>query len=147
VTLGDGNQGGLFIDVSGSEPKFKLEDFTIDIEHANLGAIDLKQIKLIFENDLIAESDVKVVFPEGWEVDATLKFKEVHGKAELNEIDIAYNANNISSAIEIFEGVQLIHLEGDVTNLTKPSDLQVSASIGTIYGGGFSLAGRSATFL
>jgi len=32
VTLGSGNQGGLEIDVSGNEPKFKLEDFTIDIE-------------------------------------------------------------------------------------------------------------------
>ena len=28
VTLGSGNQGGLEIDVSGNEPKFKLEDFT-----------------------------------------------------------------------------------------------------------------------
>ena len=147
VTLGSGKQAGLEIDVSGSEPKFKIEDLTIDIEHANLGAIDLKQLKLEFNDDGIKESDVKVVFPEGWEVDATMKFKDVHGKAKLDEIDIAYNANNISDAIEIFEGVQLTHLEGDVSNLTRPSNLEVKAKIGTIYGGGFTLDHKSATFL
>jgi hypothetical protein len=147
VTLGSGTQGGLEIDVSGNEPKFKLEDFTIDIEHANLGAIDIKQIKLEFNNVGIVESDVKVVFPEGWEIDATMKFRDVRGKAELNEIKLDYRANNISDAIEIFEGVQLTYLEGDVKNLTKPSTLEVSGTIGTIYGGGFTLDNKSATFL
>jgi hypothetical protein len=147
VTLGNGNQGGLEIDVSGNEPKFKLEDFTIDIEHANLGAIDIKQIKLEFNNDGIVESDVKVVFPEGWEVDAIMKFKDVRGIAELDEIKIDYRANNISDAIEMFEGVQLTYLEGDVKNLTEPSNLIVTASISTIYGGGFTLDNKSATFL
>ena len=147
VTLGNGNQGGLEIDVSGNEPKFKLEDFTIDIEHANLGAIDIKQIKLEFNNVGIVESDVKVVFPEGWEIDATMKFKDIRGKAELNEIKLDYRANNISDAIEIFEGVQLTYLEGDVKNLTRPSTLEVSGTIGTIYGGGFTLDNKSATFL
>ena len=147
VTLGHDGQGGLFIDTSGSTPKFKLEDFTIDIEHANLGAIDLKQVKLEFNNDGIVESDVKVVFPEGWEIDSKMKFKDVHGKAEIDEISLAYRANNLDDAIEIFEGVQLSYLEGDVKNLTTPSKLEVSGGIGTIYGGGFTLDNRSATFL
>jgi hypothetical protein len=147
VTLGSGSQAGLEIDVSGSEPRFKVEDLTIDIEHANLGAIDLKQFKLEFNSDGIVESDVKVVFPEGWEVDADLKFKDVHGKAEIDEIAIAYEANNLDDAIEIFEGVQLTYLGGSVSNLTRPSKLEVSAGIGTIYGGGFTLDHRSATFL
>jgi hypothetical protein len=147
VTLGHDGQGGLYIDTSGSEPKFKLEDFTIDIEHANLGAIDLKQLKLEFNNDGIVESDVKVVFPEGWEIDAAMKFRDIHGRAELDEISLAYRANNLDDAIEIFEGVQLSYLSGDVKNLTRPSKLEVSAGIGTIYGGGFTLDHRSATFL
>ncbi|MFY0629230.1 MAG: hypothetical protein JXR05_02545 [Flavobacteriaceae bacterium] len=147
VTLGHDGQGGLYIDTNGSTPKFKLEDFTIDIEHANLGAIDLKQLKLEFNSDGIVESDVKVVFPEGWEIDSTMKFKDVHGKAELDEISLAYRANNLDDAIEIFEGVQLSYLEGDVKNLTTPSKLEVSGGIGTIYGGGFTLDNRSATFL
>lgn len=147
VTLGHDGQGGLFIDTNGSEPKFKLEDFTIDIEHANLGAIDLKQVKLEFNNDGIVESDVKVVFPEGWEIDSKMKFRDVHGKAELDEISLAYRADQIEDAIEIFEGVQLTYLEGDVKNLTRPSELEVGGTIGTIYGGGFTLDHKSATFL
>jgi hypothetical protein len=147
VILGSGSQAGLEIDVSGSEPKFKIEDLTIDIEHANLGAIDLKQFKLEFNSVGIVESDVKVVFPEGWEVDADLKFRDVNGKAEIDEIAIDYEANNLDDAIEIFEGVQLTYLGGKVTNLTRPSQLEVSAGIGTIYGGGFTLDNKSATFL
>ena len=147
VTLGSGSQAGLEIDVNGSEPKFKIEDLTIDIEHANLGAIDLKKLKLEFNSDGIKESDVKVVFPEGWEVDADLKFRDVNGKAEIDEIAIAYEADNLEDAIEIFEGVQLTYLGGKVENLTRPSQLKVSAGIGTIYGGGFTLDNKSATFV
>tara|TARA_B100000809_G_scaffold4361_1_gene4599 strand:+ start:15468 stop:19688 length:4221 start_codon:yes stop_codon:yes gene_type:complete len=145
VTLGDGNQGGLEIDVSGNEPKFKLEDFTIDIEHANLGAIDLKQIKLEFDSTGIVESDVKIAFPEGWEVDAVMKFKG--NPSKIDAIDISYRADNLEEAIEIFEGVQLTYLDGNISNITKPSKLTVGASIGTIYGGGFTLDNKSATFL
>lgn len=147
VILGSGTQGGLEIDVSGSEPRFKVEDLTIDIEHANLGAIDLKQLKLVFNSVGILESDVKVVFPEGWEIDATMKFKDINGKAKIDEISLAYRADNLDDAIEIFEGVQLSYLSGSVSNLTKPSQLEVSGGIGTIYGGGFTLDGESATFL
>ncbi|MBL4604668.1 MAG: hypothetical protein JKY02_03130, partial [Flavobacteriaceae bacterium] len=147
VTLGSGGQGGLYIDTSGSEPKFKLEDFTIEVEHANLGAVDLKLFKLVFENDLISESDVTVAFPEGWEVGAVLKFKDINGKAKIDEINLDYRADNLDDAIEIFEGVQLTYLDGDVKNITTPSKLEVEGTIGTIYGGGFTLDHRSATFL
>lgn len=147
VTLGSGTQAGLEIDISGSEPRFKVEDLTIDIEHANLGAIDLKQLKLVFNSVGILESDVKVVFPEGWEIDADMKFRDVNGKAEIDEISLAYRADNLDDAIEIFEGVQLSYLSGSVSNLTRPSQLEVSGGIGTIYGGGFTLDNRSATFL
>ena len=145
VILGQGKQGGLEIDVSGNEPKFKLEDFTIDIEHANLGAIDLKQIKLEFNSNGIVESDVKILFPEGWEVDAVMKFKG--NPSKIDAIDISYRADNLEEAIEIFEGVQLTYLDGNISNITRPSKLTVGASIGTIYGGGFTLDNKSATFL
>ena len=147
VTLGTDSQPGVEIDVSGSEPKFKIEDLTIDIEHGNLGAIDLKQLKLEFNSVGILESDLKIVFPEGWEVDGTMKFKDINGKAEIDEISLAYQADNLDDAIEIFEGVQLTYLGGSVSNLTKPSQLEVSAGIGTIYGGGFTLDNKSATFV
>lgn len=145
VTLGKGDQAGLEVDVSGSEPKFKIEDLTIDIEHANLGAVDLKQLKLEFNSHGIVESDVKVAFPEGWEVDADLKF--TGNPAKIDAIDISYRATNLDDAIEIFEGVQLTYLDGNVKNITRPSKLEVGGTIGTIYGGGFTLDGKSATFL
>ncbi|MEO1021900.1 MAG: hypothetical protein AAFW89_05100 [Bacteroidota bacterium] len=145
VTLGEGSQGGLEIDVSGGEPRFKVEALEIDIEHANLGAIDLKKFDLKFNSSGIEESDVKVVFPQGWEVDAILKF--TGNPARLNSIEIDYIATNLAEAITIFEGVQLALLSASVDNLTRPSDLKVSGAIETIYGGGFSLAGHSATFL
>lgn len=145
VTLGEGDQAGLEIDVSGLEPKFKIEALEIDIEHANLGAIDLKLFELKFNSSGIEESAVKVIFPQGWEVDADLKF--TGNPAKLNEIEIDYRADNLSDAIEIFEGVQLAYLGASVKNLTRPSRLEVGGTIESIYGGGFSLAGKSATLL
>ena len=145
VTLGEGSQGGLEIDVGGSEPRFKVEALEIDIEHANLGAIDLKKLDLKFNSSGIEESDVSVVFPQGWEIDAIMKF--TGNPAKLNSIEIDYRADNIGEAIEIFEGVQLTLLGASVDNLTKPSELTVTGTIETIYGGGFTLAGKSATLL
>lgn len=145
ITLGEGSQGGLEIDVSGAEPRFKVEALEIDIEHANLGAIDLKKLDLKFNSNGIEESDVSVVFPQGWEIDAIMKF--TGNPAKLNSIEIDYRADNIGEAIEIFEGVQLTFLGASVDNLTKPSELTVTGTIETIYGGGFTLAGKSATLL
>lgn len=145
VTLGEGNQAGLEIDVSGAEPKFKVEALEIDIEHANLGAIDLKKLDLKFNSSGIEESDVSVVFPQGWEIDAIMKF--TGNPAKLNSIEIDYKANNLADAIEMFEGVQIAFLGASVDNLTKPSELKVTGTIETIYGGGFTLDGKSATLL
>lgn len=145
VTLGEGDQAGLEIDVSGSEPRFKVEALEIDIEHANLGAIDLKKFDLKFNSSGIEESAVKVVFPQGWEIDADLKF--TGNPAKLNSIEIDYRADNLAEAIEMFEGVQIAFLGASVDNLTKPSELKVTGTIETIYGGGFTLDGKSATLL
>lgn len=145
VTLGEGDQAGLEIDVSGSEPRFKVEALEIDIEHANLGAIDLKKFDLKFNSSGIEESAVKVVFPQGWEIDADLKF--TGDPAKLNSIEIDYRADNLDDAIEMFEGVQIAFLGASVDNLTKPSELKVTGTIETIYGGGFTLDGKSATLL
>lgn len=145
VTLGEGDQAGLEIDVSGNEPRFKVEALEIDIEHANLGAIDLKLFELKFNSNGIEESDVKVVFPQGWEVDADLKF--TGNPAKINSIDIAYRADNLADAIEMFEGVQIALLEASVDNIQTPSELTVTGTIETFYGGGFTLDGKSATLL
>lgn len=145
VILGQGNQAGIEIDISGNEPRFKVEDLEIKIEHGNLGAIDLKNFVLKFDRNGIKESDVDVIFPEGWEIAAKLKFDE--NPARLNSIEIDYRADNLENAIEIFEGVQLSSLGARVNNLDHPSRLSVSGEIGTIYGGGFTLDGKSATLL
>ncbi len=145
VTLGSNGQEGLEIDVSGAEPRFKIEDLKIDIQHANLGTIDLKNFELEFDANGIVESDVDVILPTGTEIDARLKF--VGNPAKLNSIDITYRADNLAEAIEVFEGVQIALLEASVTNLAYPSYLEVSGKLETIYGGGFSLAGQQATFL
>lgn len=145
VILGKDNQPGIEIDVSGTEPRFKMENLEIKIEHANLGAIDLKNLDLKFDQYGIKESDVDVIFPEGWEVEAKLQFDG--NPVRLNSIEIDYEAVDLEKAIEIFEGVQLSYLDAKVNNLDHPSRLSVSGNIGTIYGGGFTLDGKSATLL
>ncbi len=147
VTLGSDDAPGLEIDVSGSAPKFKIDDLTIDIEHANLGTIDLKNFELEFNSDGIVESDLDVVLPSGTEIDGRISFKDVNGKAELDGISVSYTATNIDDAVEIFAGVQMVYVEGSVENLTKPSDLEVSAEMDLIYGGGFSLEDEDVTLL
>ncbi|MCG8373270.1 MAG: hypothetical protein MI700_07035, partial [Balneolales bacterium] len=145
VILGDDDEAGLEIDVSGSEPRFKVEALEIDIEHANLGTIDLKKFDLKFNSNGIEESDVKVVFPSGTEIDAVLKF--TGDPVTIDEISIAYEATNLAEALELFSGVQIAELSGTVGNLSNPSYLYVLADITTIYGGGFTLSGHSATFV
>lgn len=145
VDLGSGDQAGLEIDVSGSEPKFKIDELTIDIEHANLGTIDLKNFELEFNSSGIEESDVDVVFPSGTEIDATIKF--TGDPATIDEISISYTADNLEEAIELFEGVQIAYASGTVGNLTHTSDLSISAEMDMIYGGGFTLDGKSATLM
>jgi len=147
VTLGSDDQAGLEIDVSGSEPTFKIEDLTIDIEHANLGTIDLKNFELEFNSDGIVESDLDVVFPSGTEIDATISFVDVNGVAELDGISIAYTADDIEEALELFEGVQIAYASGSVENLTNTSNLEISAELDLIYGGGVTIDNTSATLL
>lgn len=147
VTLGDDDQAGLEIDVSGSEPTFKIDELTIDIEHANLGTIDLKNFELEFNSDGIEESDVDVVFPSGTEIDARLVFVQDNGVAKLNDITISYTADELEEAIELFEGVQLAYVSGEVDNLTDPSNLEISAEVDVIYGGGFTIDGEDVTLI
>ncbi len=145
VTLGSGDQAGLEIDVSGSEPTFKIEALTIDIEHADLGAIDLKKFELAFNSSGITESEVDVVFPSGTDIDAKLKFKG--NPATIDEISITYTADNLEEALELFEGIQIAEMSGTVGNLTNSSDLFIDADITTIFGGGFTLDGEDVTLL
>ncbi len=145
VTLGSDDAPGLEIDVSGSEPSFKVEDLTIEIENADLGTMDLKNFVLAFDEDGITESEVDVVFASGTEIDAVLKF--TGDPATLDEISITYTADNLEEALELFEGVQIAEMSGTVGNLTNTSNLFVDADITTIYGGGFTLSGESATLI
>ncbi|MBO6523797.1 MAG: hypothetical protein JJ971_08235 [Balneolaceae bacterium] len=145
VTLGSGDQAGLEIDVSGSEPSFKIEALTIDIEHADLGAIDLKKFELAFNSSGITESEVDVVFPSGTDIDAIIKFKG--NPATIDEISITYTADNLEEALELFEGIQIAEMSGTVGNLSNTSNLFIDADITTIFGGGFTLAGEDVTLL
>ncbi|RNC79912.1 MAG: hypothetical protein ED557_12310 [Balneola sp.] len=145
VTLGDDDNPGLEIDVSGSEPSFKVEDLTIEIENADLGTMDLKNFVLSFDENGITESEVDVVFTSGTEIDAVLKF--TGDPASIDEISITYTADNLEEALELFEGIQIAEMSGTVGNLTNTSNLYVDADITTIYGGGFTLGGESATLL
>lgn len=144
--LGSGNTEGLIIDVSGSEPRFKVEDLTIEIDHADLGVIDLKLFKLHFNEHGIIESDVEVVFAGGDGFGGKIKFTDTN-PVHLEEIEIFYFAEKLEDALEIFEDVQVNYISGTLENLDKPSDLKVSADIQIFYGGGETIDGYSATML
>lgn len=145
VTLGSDDAPGLEIDVSGSEPTFKVEDLTIEIDHADLGTIDLKSFVLSFDENGITESEVDVVFTSGTEIDADIKF--AGDPVSIDEISITYTADNLEEALELFEGIQIAEMSGTVGNLTNTSDLFVDADLTAIFGGGFTLSGESATLL
>lgn len=145
VTLGSDDAPGLEIDVSGSEPTFKVEDLTIEIDHANLGTIDLKSFVLSFDENGITESEVDVVFTSGTEIDADIKF--AGDPVSIDEISITYTADNLEEALELFEGIQIAEMSGTVGNLTNTSNLYVDADLTAIFGGGFTISDESATLL
>ena len=161
VTLGSGGTPGLEIDVSGTEPRFKIEDLTISIEHADLGNIDVKNITLEFTEAGVKDVEVDVAFPGGSEVDGEILF--TGDPATIDEVTVSYRADNLDDAVELFEGVQIAYISGTVENLSGsqrwihdfgPSNSTevtrspyVSATLQTIYGGGVTFDGKSATFL
>jgi hypothetical protein len=119
VELGRNGQGGLEVLTSGRD-KIKVDDFTIDVEHVDLGAIDFKELKISFRNDVIHEADIKVSFPPGYEVDADMTF--AGNPARLNSIDISFDATNFDTAIPVGDtGIDIVHIEGGMFNLADPS--------------------------
>ncbi|MCG8374838.1 MAG: hypothetical protein MI700_14945, partial [Balneolales bacterium] len=145
VTLGSDDAPGLEIDVSGSEPSFKVEDLTIEIDNADLGTVDLKSFVLSFDENGITESDVNVVFASGTEVEADLTF--TGDPATIDVISVTYTATDLEDALELFEGIQIAEMSGTVGNLSNTSNLYVDADITTIYGGGFTLSNEDATLI
>ncbi len=145
VDMGSGGSEGLIIDVSGSEPRFKIEDLTIEIDHADLGTIDLKKFVLKFNEHGITESDVNVVIPSGTEIGAKITFEGDPVKIESIAID--YYATQLEDAIEVYEGIQIAYLKGAVKNLGTPHKLEVEGDIDIIYGEGYTIDGISATIL
>ncbi len=145
VTLGSDDAPGLEIDVSGSEPSFKVEDLTIEIDNADLGTIDLKSFVLAFDENGITDSEVDVVFASGTEIDAEIKF--AGDPASIDEISITYTADDLEDALELFAGIQIAEMSGTVGNLTNTSNLYVEADLTAIFGGGFTISNESATLL
>ncbi|MCE7993066.1 MAG: hypothetical protein HEP71_13850 [Roseivirga sp.] len=164
VQLGNNGSGGLEIITSGHD-KIKVDDFTIDIQHVDLGAIDFKEVKISFRNDAIHEAKLDVSIPPGYEVTADMTF--AGSPARLNSIDIAFDATNFDSAIPIGDtGIELVHIEGGMFNLANPSTrveetlrvggfrlheyftgVYFKGSIAFTFGGPVSLAGHEAALI
>lgn len=132
---------GLVVDFSGSKPKFKIDDLTVEVDHLNLGTIDLKMLKLEFNSSGLKEADVAVVFPGGNEFGGDLVF--TGDPMKLEKISIDYRADNLAEGIEIFEGVQVAYMMAEVTNIDKPHDLKVHGAVQVYVGDGLSFDGIS----
>src|SRR3990172_1110060 len=57
IDLGQGDNAGIELDVSGDSDEFILEDVIFLIEHAELGSIDFKRIRLEFANNTIRSEE------------------------------------------------------------------------------------------
>ena len=145
IDLGENGSNGLEIDFSGSKDRIILDDLTIELDHADLGALDLKQVKVVIKDGTINETEGKVYFPPGYELDADIKF--TGNPAKLNAVDISFDATSLETAIAIGDtGLELVHMEGSMSNLTT-SDITFSGSVGIVFGGPISLAGHDIAFL
>jgi|GEM_PF-1428174 len=146
IDLGSGSNAGIELDVSGPKDKFILESLIITIEHANMGAIDFKKIELAFKNNTISEADLKVSFPPGWDIEGKITF--TGNPAKVNSVYLAWEAQNIESAIEIpGTGVVVMKMDGTVANLNDPANLYFHGDIGFAFGGPFTLDGKEVTMI
>jgi len=161
VDLGEDGSNGLEIDVAHHPDKLKLNDFKIEVDHVDMGAVDFKKVEISFKNDVIHEAEVDVSFPPGYEVDATLTFEGT--PAKLNSVDISYDATSLQSSIQVGNtGLALVHIEGGMFNLANPSTPEIvvingipkpvtgvyfKGSVAFTYGGPVSLAGKSAALI
>lgn len=145
IDLGSGDKKGLVVDLSTHTPKFKVEDFSVEVDHLDLGTIDIKKLKLAFNENGITESDLSVIISGSDEIGGSMKF--TGNPATISSIDIYYRADNLEEAIELFEGVQLAYVDGKVTNIENPSDLKVEAIVQAFAGGGMTFDNTSVTLI
>lgn len=133
VTLGSGDTPGIILDVSTPTPQFQVQSLLIQIAHANLGAVDLKDFKLQITNGQIATSTVSVAFPGGWEVGAGIAFKG--SPARIDSIGIDWAATSMQAAIVLPNGMLLAGMKGSLKNLSEPSEITFLGEVLLLYGG------------
>lgn len=145
IDFGSGKTKGLIIEIENSVPKFKIDSMVVEVDHLNLGTVDLKELKLVFDKNGITEADVQVIMGGSDEIGGTIKLDKDTGK--LTSIDVYYLAVQLEDAIELFEGVQLAYVDGKLTNLENPSDLKVEAIVQVFAGGGMTFDGYSVALI
>ena len=142
--VADFGQNGLEIDASVHPDKIIIKDLTVELDNANLGAIDLKKIKLTFDEYGIKEADLKVSFPPGYQVEADMVFTDTSPQ-KLNSITIDFEATNFESVIEIpGTGVGIAKLSGSLNNINTPSQFSFNGDAILTLLGPMSLAGYQA---
>ncbi|MEO9965784.1 MAG: hypothetical protein ABJF11_08350 [Reichenbachiella sp.] len=120
VDLGNDGGRGLEIDMSGSNNKFKINDFAIELSQIELGAVSLQNLRVGFANNTIESATAMVSFPPGYEVGATLEFED--SPAKLNNIGISFEATSFNTALPVGStGMYIVYMEGNMKNLADPS--------------------------
>lgn len=143
VDFGEDGQDGLYINTSDSGAAFHLGEVTIEVDDLKLGTVNLKELKVKFNDHGLEEATVIVVLEGADEIGGTLVFDE--NPMKLQKVDVYYRADNLAEGIEIFEGVQLAYVNGELKNLDKPHDLKVHADIQPYAGEGLTYDGYSLT--
>lgn len=136
----DFGHNGIEIDASSSPDKLKINDLTVELNNAQLGTIDLKQVKLVFDNNGIKNANLRVQFPLGWQIAAGMSF--TGSPQKLNSITIDYTATSIQSAIAIpGTGVSIARMKGSLLNLQDPSKFKFDGLVVLTFAGPQTIGG------
>lgn len=141
----DLGKNGIEIDASGAHNKLIINGVILELDHANLGTIDFKKIRISFDHNGIKEADLNVAFPMGWEVEADMTF--TGSPAKIHQVTIDWQATNIAKAIQIpGTGVAVIEIKGSMNNIDNPSNLIFVGNVVLAYGGPEKIDGKETAF-
>lgn len=144
IDLGEGPGSGVTLDLSTHPVKFKIDKASFDLGEVDLGAIELKDLKLCMADNSIDDADLKVEFPPGWEVGAEITFEN----GELHSLDIDWEAESFEEAIEMpGTGAFITKMKGGVFNLDDIHNFYFDGSIGMAFGGPFKIGDYDVSIL
>lgn len=144
ITLGENGAPGILLDIRNSQAHVRVGKLTFDLKFVELGAFNIKEMKLVIDGSRIEDVLVDVILPGNMEVAGEIKF---NSQSQITEFKVWFDAASPEAGIPLPGDGRITHIEGDLINLNSPANIEFSGDISIIFGGPFAFDGKEVAFL